>query len=1070
MSGGCCSPIVVGSQSGCDGSSISFLSCCHEPSTQNQLFPLVDFDSRTNPPFHTSMNADDDITTQSADGTVHRNISFTLSPSERDEFASPALRQIGSIGQSQKMIGVEVSGCSNHLYGTVCDDMNNGGSILCSNSSFSRCSTSLPPSSTHPAYAFQHRTGSEQKILLPPTDSSYVLFSHCTFHSMTSRLNGGAINLKNGCSPVSIAACSFVDCSSSSWNGGAVFVDFSSSSRHRCQAKSDGGSVSIGGSLTASLADCSFVGTELKHSNGGCLDFSYPKGETQICNCRFSDASATYGGAIRLNQPFASVISFSSFISCDGSSIYITQVTETVDILNCMFVECNGSFGGAGIYLERCAGLATVKDSLFDRCNASDGGGLHISRTPTFSLHNLKFRACTGVHGKDIYLRLSKTEVIQGNMITNCVSTSDTNNILFFFNGSYEFDNTLIHPVDSIDVPSIALSASLDGDDAGWSLSVTASESVDGRMLDVLDHNSASVYEKPNLDSPPPIARLFVFDFSSSQTASQPVSINEWNLLQYEANYSMTMASLAGTDITLSSSNIETPNPARIVEVITDWSSSQPEQLSFQLKGRTLPSGNYIVKVKNVPDLSIDVLFTGQPTNQSQSRNMHSSTATLLLVGEGSKLAFDTKYELESVEKVDGTSLILDPPRLFFTTPNPTRLTSVSDAIFADPLDKSTVSITLSGGNIPTGSYSLNVSLIGEDPSTEISLHVSFSSSDSGTTSAVVFKRDGSQTDLVFDKNYTIHSLSNDQHNIWIPSPLSFSVPPSPGIVSTVLSASLNDTKTVVTLTLCGTHFASGPTHVVLLEGSNVVRSNGDLNVINTTHFTVSFPAGWAQTSSTVAYNQSYSVKSVASLSDSFLVRSSILVNIPKPPCVTGISCNFDTNFTHFVVTLSGESLPSSETYTARLMAPSASFEVTFSDDVGRSDPIEGNATNGLLFGTTYKLSSLSHGMDLILLNKTDFSTPTPSFVNVASFDFVNEIKTSCKLVLGGTDLTLGGEFKVTLEPPLSIIVSFSSATHGESDELRIGWPDTLQYGQNYTLKSITHSVDDTPACLVDSI
>ncbi|KAK2940484.1 hypothetical protein BLNAU_9872 [Blattamonas nauphoetae] len=88
-------------------------------------------------------------------------------------------------------------------------------------------------------------------------------------------------------------------------------------------------------------------------------------------------------------------------------------------------------------------------------------------------------------------------------------------------------------------------------------------------MLVVLD-NSESDYEKPNLDSPPPIARLFVFDFSSSDTASQPVSFNEWNLLQYEATYSMTMASLAGTDITLSPSQFQTPNPARIVEVIID--------------------------------------------------------------------------------------------------------------------------------------------------------------------------------------------------------------------------------------------------------------------------------------------------------------------------------------------------------------------------------------------------------------------------------------------------------------------------------------------------------------------
>ncbi|KAK2940482.1 hypothetical protein BLNAU_24601 [Blattamonas nauphoetae] len=499
-------------------------------------------------------------------------------------------------------------------------------------------------------------------------------------------------------------------------------------------------------------------------------------------------------------------------------------------------------------------------------------------------------------------------------------------------------------------------------------------------------------------------------------------------------------------------------------------SSSQPDQLSFQLKGRTLSSGNYIVKVKDVEDLSIRVSFTGEPSNPSESRNMYSTIVTVLLVGEGSKLIFNTKYEIESVQKEGEQSpLILDPPRLFFTTPNPTRLTSVSDAIFADARDKSAVTISLFGGNIPTGLYSLNVSLIGEQPSPEITLSASFSSSDSGTTSAVVFTRDDNQPKLIFGENYTIHSLSNDANTIWIPSPLSFSVPECPGIVERVSSCSLDGPKSSVLVTFEGCCFVTGPTHVFVSDGSNDVTSNGDLSVINSTHFTISFAAGWKQTSSQVAFGETYSVKSVSSLSDSFLVRSSVLMNIPKPPCVTGISSDLHFIPTHFVVTFAGQDLPSTGTFTAGLESSSFSFSVLFVDGVGTSEPIEGNATNGLLFGTTYTLSSVSQGNDVILLNKTDFSTPTPPFVNAASFEFVNGMKTSCKLILEGTDLDLEGEFNVTLEPPLSIIVSFSSSTRGESNELQIGWADTLQYGQNYTIKSITRSFSDSPVCLVDS-
>ncbi|KAK2956358.1 hypothetical protein BLNAU_8725 [Blattamonas nauphoetae] len=1125
MCGERCSPFVVGSHSGCDGSSISFVSCCQESSTQNQLFPLVDFDSLTNPSFVTSVNADNDFTTHSADGTVsvtcvnhlmsdadlllgtgpllnfrsildqHRissslSVETSLSHSRLRNVTSspsPALRQIGSIGQSQKMIGVEVSGCTNHLYGTACDDMNNGGSVLCLNSSFSRCSTSLAPSSIHPTYTLQHRTG-QQRFQLPPTDSSSVQFSHCTFHTMTTTKfpGGAAIVLSDGISPVSIAACSFVNCkfSSSVGCGGAVCVEFNETSSQpvsvtssvfsNCSAPIDGGALSLLLTETVSIADCCFVGTGDKVvSFGGCIAPTHVKEHTQISNCRFSDSISSHGGAAWLTESAIINFSFSSFISCGGSSISIPNVTSTVGILNCEFFDCTGGYGGpyatngGGIWIQQCSALLTVKDCLFDNCTATNGGGLCIDQTASFKLDYLKFRGCTGSDGNDVHVALSRDEVVDGNMITNCVSTTTANNV-YFSVGSPSTDSDIIANVTSIDVPAITLSSSLNGDAVGGSLSVTTNASVNGKMLVVLD-NSESDYEKPNLDSPPAIARLFVFDLSSSTTASQSVLFNEWNLLQYESNYSISIASLVGTDITLSSSLIETPNPARIVEVITNWSSSQPEQMSFQLKGRTLLAGNYVVKVKDVEELSIIVSFTGNPTNPYKSRNMHSMKATISLAGILSKLTFNTKYKIESVQKEGEQSpLILDPPHLYFTTPDPTRLTSVSDAVFLDPLDKSTVTITLSGGNIPTGLYWLNFTLIGEQQSTEFTLSASFESSESGTASAVVFKRDGSQPELVFGKNYIIYSLSNDANTIWIPSLLSFSVPECPGIVSTVLSASLNDDKTVVTLTLSGTNIVPGPTHVVLSDGSNDVTSNGDLSVIDLTRCTVTFAAGWAQSSSQVAYHKNYSVKSITSLSDSFLVRSSATLTTPAAPCVTDISCNFDTNLTHFVVTFTGQDLPVSETYTAHL-SPTGSFEVTFSDNVGMSEPIEGNVTNGMLFGREFILSSISQENNQILLNKTYFLTPRPPVVNTASFHSVNGIKTSCKLVLGGTDITLEGEFNVTLQPPLSIIMSFSSPTQGESDEMSLGWPGKLQFGQNYTIKSITRPLSDSPVCIVDS-
>ncbi|KAK2949508.1 hypothetical protein BLNAU_15596 [Blattamonas nauphoetae] len=376
--------------------------------------------------------------------------------------------------------------------------------------------------------------------------------------------------------------------------------------------------------------------------------------------------------------------------------------------------------------------------------------------------------------------------------------------------------------VASIDVPSITLSASLDGDDVGGSLRVTANVIVDGRMLVVLD-NCLSDYEKPNLDSPPPIARLFVFDFASSQTASQSVLLSEWNLLQYESNYSISIASLAGTDITLSPSLLQTPNPTRIVEVITDWSSSEPEQLSFQLNGRTLL--DHPASTMTLSPQSQDIL------------------------------------ELRRREEAESKS-------------------------------------------------------------------------------------------------------------------------------------------------------------------------------------------------------ETFSVKSVSSLSTSFLVRSSVLVDIPKPPCVTGISCNLDASFTHFVVSFTGQDLPLSGLYTA-LLSPSASFEVSFSDRVGTSGPIEGNATNGLLFGTEYTLFSPAIEDDLILLNKTSFSTPDGPTLSDVACSLDSHDTAFVVLTLTGSRMPSSSDYKLTVaengeSTKVALTVSFTSSSEGNGRVEVYKKENTLKYGQSYSVLSLS--------------
>ncbi|KAK2959545.1 hypothetical protein BLNAU_5594 [Blattamonas nauphoetae] len=1020
LSGNGCPPLTVRYETGNEETSISLSSCSHKPSNPHTSPPLVDLYFPT-PQLHPSLRSNNDFTEQESPGSISvtssssslSNIhlphgvgpifnfgSISKSPGQGSSLSinthliysrlvnvssqpSSCLPRSDANLQSQTMVGVKMSGCSNHLYGTTCRDINDGGSVICQNSSFFRCSTNLEPSSTHPNYTLQHRTGEDQKFFFDrSSDSSTITFTRSTFHTMTSTNDGAAIYARLGVAHIAIDECSFIGC--------------------QCT-----GTVQSGGAVCASYAD--------------------GKASVSILSCFFSDCQAdNYGG---------------------------TPESE-VHISHNFFSDGKANFGGA-------FQTVTVTDSYFEKCNATRGGAIFINSTTSFKLNSLTFTACTSSSGKDLCLYShSKTDIVETNMIVNCMSTSGASNV--YFEQGKLLDSDLIPQVASIDIPSITVVASFSPKETGWKLTVYTSEPVERKILVVLD-NSLSEYEKPTFNSPPPIARLFVFDFASGELSkSQTFQISEWNLLQYESNYSITIPFLIGAKNTHTFDyNFSTPNPPRIVEATCEIKDGDPTTGIIHLKGRTLDAGDYIVKLKEVDGFQISVSFAGSPASPD-SRTMISSTTEVLLFGEDSILEYGKEYEILSVQKVGAeTFLLLDPPQLFMLVPNPPRLSLVGTCLFPKPLDKSTISIPLSGTEIPTGPYSMNVSLVGDEQSSNITLTATFSSAESGTATAVVFDAADGDVDLIFGSEYSIESLWNDDGSIWIPFSLSFAVPSSPGIVESFVSAVFNKESTRATLTFSGTDFVSGPTRVVLLDGSTKINSNSDVRVMDKTHLTVTITAGWTQSSSTVAYGRSYSINSVASSSKSFLVRSSVLVIIPSPPCVTGISCDMDSHFTHFLLSFTGQDLPISGTYTASLKSSSFSFSVTFADGVGTSERIEANATNSLLYDTAYTLSSLSQGNNQIILNTTSFSTPPgPTLSDVqcsldsSDFHFV-------LLTLTGSRMPSSSEYTLIVvetgeSAEISLPVSFTSSTDGFGRVEVYKKDNTLKYDRTYSVVSLS--------------
>ncbi|KAK2950737.1 hypothetical protein BLNAU_14408 [Blattamonas nauphoetae] len=149
------------------------------------------------------------------------------------------MSSIGSSSQpqlshlNQKMLGCVVSLTRSHLSGSTIRDVNNGGSILCSNSSFSSLLSSPnidteQPSVTLPepgVYPEQFEDGTEYSFTASSgTEESTASFSHCRFISdETSGGTGGLCVRIDRDRTLTLQDCSFIECSSDQF-GGALWV------------------------------------------------------------------------------------------------------------------------------------------------------------------------------------------------------------------------------------------------------------------------------------------------------------------------------------------------------------------------------------------------------------------------------------------------------------------------------------------------------------------------------------------------------------------------------------------------------------------------------------------------------------------------------------------------------------------------------------------------------------------------------------------------------------------------------------------------------------------------------
>ncbi|KAK2960721.1 hypothetical protein BLNAU_4376 [Blattamonas nauphoetae] len=370
---------------------------------------------------------------------------------------------------SQKMLGCVVSLTSSHLSGSTIRDVNNGGSLMCSNSTFSSFlsspDTNTEPSITlpdgsHPTFAADQSYYYDNETFDESTSAS---FSFCHFVRDGSPTATRALWFSSYPGSITITSCSFSGIALTGSEGGAVLVahvtgqtaqpvTITSTNFTDCSCLSiSGGGLSATIVSPITVSHCRCVGCEAKGSqgqqNGGgmFLSSTHPSLESTYSDLYFDDCHTTYSGSglfLSVSSPDTLISSIhvqrcSSGIGVNeqghGGGMTLT-IAKPIDVFaSHIHVEdcCSESMGG-GLFLSSPFGSTSLSDCQFVRCRLNGttgamgmGGGVRVTAySKKCSFSNCEFDDCeSSTLGGAIFLVGMSFDVI-GCVVRNCLTDS----------------------------------------------------------------------------------------------------------------------------------------------------------------------------------------------------------------------------------------------------------------------------------------------------------------------------------------------------------------------------------------------------------------------------------------------------------------------------------------------------------------------------------------------------------------------------------------------------------------------------------------------------------------------
>ncbi|KAK2960868.1 hypothetical protein BLNAU_4265 [Blattamonas nauphoetae] len=752
------------------------------------------------------------------------------------------------------MIGSCVSCSTNHLCGTGLRDVNLGGSVLCSNTSYTHCTT------TTTEYSNQHHT-TQTKL---STADTLHLFSLCTFKACSGS-NGGAIYLFKLSADLEITSCSFDSCSGGA--GGAVYfqqltiqssVVISSSSFFQCSSNlNSGGSLCLNNMESLAISDCVILDSQTTVYGGAVYIYKWDVGisNTALSNCLFEDCATSVsgssgGGGALYFQSCSSIrldslrfrecvstsgnghdlyfnsqlptVSLTTVSNSDSTStpkenrIYPTTIavgdvlptpTETTTLLSQKAQQTTSTTAEIVVTLDR-----TVTGLLLVLVSNSEGTGRtdttkapNIGRVLVFSIESSSIGVCTVSTGETGLLQvpLSDNKVVAASLSKHTVSFSDMS-----------LEIIILHPTFT------SAECVLDDSCTRAILNLEGSD-VDGESFELTLQNGST----------------FEATFSVNKARIDLGVIGESPKWMENEVFVITSGTKKGDD----SIFVSMPSPlyftiplaARLMNIVVSDLNEAAMEVTLSFSSRLLkPEHDYSItlerkdgKVRAVMDvrtnssgLLADQTVTLYPSNGNEEEFPNS-------------MEFGDEYEVTAFSaKTGDVDYPIQFSRILVTMPiEPVRITSASCT--TNEADWTVVSVDGSG-LIENETYSLNLSgtptdqLLLDIHETSISVLAS-SSTEAKSVPLLLSSTSGSS--LLFGHTYTITAITNGSVTGIVDGTPSFttrSAPAQPSLISMSCMLKEGDAKTAE-VSITGSNIADG-LYTLVLKGKRMSQAPSD--------------------------------------------------------------------------------------------------------------------------------------------------------------------------------------------------------------------------------------------------